>query len=81
MGDVNALAAGHRSCNGTPPACFENCFACFRMPSHTLGTQPEDVPFARTVVGKTRVSLILKSSADDLPNSTEGFGLAYSKIE
>ena len=44
-----AQAAGLRSCNGTPPACFENCFACFRMPALSLGTQPEDVPYARTV--------------------------------
>ncbi len=45
---IKAQAAWLRYCNGTPPASFENCFACFRMPSPSLGTQPADVPYAIT---------------------------------
>jgi hypothetical protein len=48
--DFKAQAAWLRSCNRTPPAFFENCFACLRMPAPLLGTSPEDVPYARTVV-------------------------------
>ena len=48
--NLKAQAAWLRSCNWTPPAFFENCFASFRMPAPSLGTKPEDVPYARTVV-------------------------------
>ena len=50
MQSFMAQAAWLRYCNGTPPACFRNRFACFGMPSLSLGTQPADVPYAITVV-------------------------------
>lgn len=65
--NFKAQAAWLRSFNGTPPVCFENCFACFRMPSPSLGTQPEDVPYARTVVS---VQILSNTSfANNLPNT------------
>jgi hypothetical protein len=46
----SAQAARLPSCNGTPPACFQNRCAAFGMSSPSLDNQPDDVPFARTVV-------------------------------